>query len=167
MAAKVTRAPVPRFMKDSFAQVSRLLHTASPTLKAYPRRELAMAWGPVVVGVDASPAAVGAAVLAERIATLADVRCDLVHAVRDAWAPLVAVNPDPAVAEMQALQLAVARETINRTLKETASPRALAELTVRFGPPAVVLQDVIRERAPGLLVLGGKHHSRSEEHTSE
>lgn len=118
-----------------------------------------MSWGPVVVGVDNSAAAVGAAGMGERIARMAGSRCELVHAVRDAWAPLVAVNPDPMVGEMQALQLAVARETVNRTLKETASPRALAELTVRFGPPAVVLQDVIRERAPGLLILGGKHHS--------
>ena len=53
-----------------------------------------MAWGPIVVGVDASPAAVGAAVLGERIAKLAGVRCELIHAVRDAWAPLVAVNPN-------------------------------------------------------------------------
>lgn len=97
--------------------------------------------------------------MGERIARMAGSRCELVHAVRDAWAPLVAVNPDPTVGEMQALQLAVARETVNRTLKDTVSPRTLVELTVRFGPSAVVLQDVVRERAPGLIVLGGKHHS--------
>ena len=118
-----------------------------------------MTWGPVLVGVDNSAAAVGAAAMGERIARMAGSRCELVHAVRDAWAPLVAVNPDPMVGEMQALQLAVARETINQTLRETVSPRALVEMTVRFGPPAVVLQDITHECKPGLIVLGGKHHS--------
>jgi nucleotide-binding universal stress UspA family protein len=121
-----------------------------------------MAWGPVVVGVDASPAAVGAAVLAERIATLADVRCDLVHAVRDAWAPLVAVNPDPAVAEMQQLQQAVARERVHQVLKGAVSDPALETLQVRFGPAAVVLRQVVEETRPALLVLGGKHHTTLE-----
>src|ERR1043165_2261184 len=179
-------------VKPPFFRPSRFLHGWAATFKAYLHVESGMSWGPVVVGVDNSAAAVGAAGMGERIARMAGSRCEprhpgrggwappgavgaggvggriarmagsrceLVHAVRDAWAPLVAVNPDPMVGEMQALQLAVARETVNRTLKETASPRALAELTVRFGPPAVVLQDVIRERAPGLLILGGKHHS--------
>ena len=122
-----------------------------------------MAWGPIVVGVDASPAAVGATDLGERIAQLAGVRCELVHAVRDAWAPLVAVNPDPHVVEMQNLQLAAARETINRTLQGAPiRSRQLEDLSVRFGPPAAVLQEVTRERGPGLLVLGGKHHSALE-----
>ncbi len=122
-----------------------------------------MAWGPIVVGVDASPAAVGAADLGERIAQLAGVRCELVHAVRDAWAPLVAVNPDPQVVEMQHQQLAVARETIKRTLQGAPiRNRQVEDLSVRFGPPAAVLQEVTRERRPGLLVLGGKHHSALE-----
>jgi nucleotide-binding universal stress UspA family protein len=122
-----------------------------------------MAWGPIVVGVDASPAAAGAAVLGERIAQLAGVRCELVHAVRDAWAPLVAVSPDPQVVEMQNLQLAVARESINRTLRGAPiQNRQLEDLSVLFGPPAAVLQEVARERRPGLVVLGGKHHSALE-----
>ncbi|HEY3219828.1 MAG TPA: universal stress protein [Gemmatimonadales bacterium] len=121
-----------------------------------------MSWGPVVVGVDASPAAVGAAALAERIANLAAVRCELVHAVRDAWAPLVAVNPDPQVAEMRLLQQAVARDRVNHVLQGAISDRALATLKVRFGPAAVVLRQVVEESRPGLLVLGGKHHTALE-----
>jgi len=121
-----------------------------------------MAWGPVVVGVDASPAAVGAAVLAELIAKLAAVRCDLVHAVRDAWAPLVAVNPDPEVVEMQLLQQAVARERVHHVLKGAVSHRVLETLKVRLGPAAVVLRQVAEETRPGLLVLGGKHHTALE-----
>jgi len=121
-----------------------------------------MAWGPIVVGVDASPAAAGAAVLGERIAQLAGVPCELVHAVRDAWAPLVAVSPDPQVAEMQLLQQAVAREQVKQVLKGAISDRVLESLKVRFGPAAVVLRQVVEESRPGLLVLGGKHHTALE-----
>src|SRR5947207_15203295 len=108
-----------------------------------------MAWGPIVVGVDASLAAVGAADLGERLATLAGVRCELVHAVRDAWAPLVAVSPDPQVVEMQDLQLAVARETITRTLAALPG-HPLQHLDVAFGPPAVILQEIARTRQAGM-----------------
>jgi len=122
-----------------------------------------MSWGPVVVGVDASPAAAGAAAVGDRIARLAGVGCQLVHAVRDAWAPLVAVNPDPQVAEMQQLQLAVAREAITDNLRNAGLAVAILEnLAVLFGPAAVMLQEVTRARRAGLLVLGGKHHSALE-----
>src|SRR6266571_1596147 len=98
-----------------------------------------MSWGPVVVGVDASPAAAGAAIMGECIARLANVRCDLIHAARDAWAPLAAVSGNPNVAEMQRLQQAVARAQLNQILK-----------------------GAVQERRPGLLVLGGKHHTALE-----
>lgn len=123
-----------------------------------------MAWGPVVVGIDASSAAKGAAIIGERIATVAHVPCQLVHAVRDAWAPLVAVSVDPQVAKMQELQLAVARHQLNELLEGTVADRTLQTLDVRFGPAAVVLQQAVREQQPhpGLIVLGGKHHSTLE-----
>jgi nucleotide-binding universal stress UspA family protein len=121
-----------------------------------------MAWGPIVVGVDASPAAAGAAAMGERLAKMAGVSFELIHAVPDAWAPLVAVSPAPQVAEMQKLQLAVARETINQALRNAVSDRVLEHLNVLFGPAAVVLQSVTHERRPGLVVLGGKHHSTLE-----
>src|SRR5437867_1622421 len=145
-----------------FHRSSRFLHRRCPTLNVHSQREHAMAWGPIVVGVDASPGAEGAAALAERIAKLAGVRCELVDAVRDAWAPLVAVNPDPQVAEMQLLQQAVAREQVKQVLKGTVSDRVLESLKVRFGPAAVVLRQVVEESRPGLLVLGGKHHTALE-----
>lgn len=118
-----------------------------------------MAWGPIVVGVDVSPAAKGAAVVGERIARLASVPCQVVHAVRDAWAPLVAVSVDPQVVEMQGLQLAVARHQINELLGPDVSDQVHQKLDVRFGPAAVVLQQVSRDLRPGLVVLGGKLHS--------
>ena len=121
-----------------------------------------MSWGPIVVGVDGSSAAVGAAVLSERIAKVAGVQCELVHAVRDAWAPLAAVSAQPDVAEMQRLQQAVAHDLIKGTLKGAVSDRLLDTIKVRFGPAAVVLRQVVEEQRLGLLVLGGKHHTALE-----
>ena len=118
-----------------------------------------MTWGPIVVGVDLSSEAKGAVVVGERIAHLAGVPCHIVHAVRDAWAPLVAVSADPQVADMQQLQLAVARHHVNELLGDSVSDLARRKLDVLFGPAAVVLQQVTRDERPGLVVLGGKHHS--------
>lgn len=121
-----------------------------------------MSWGPIVVGVDASPAAAGAAAVGERLARLASVPCRLVHAVRDAWAPLIAVSADPQVSEMQQLQLAVARQQVNDALGDAVSEQAHQKLDVVFGPAAVVLRQAIHEQRPGLVVLGGKHHTALE-----
>jgi nucleotide-binding universal stress UspA family protein len=121
-----------------------------------------MSWGPIIVGVDASPAAAGAAAVGERIARLASVPCQAIHAVRDAWAPLVAVSVDPQVVDMQQLQLAVARQQVNEALGTAVSDQLRQKLDVVFGPAAVALQQAMRERRPGLVVLGGKHHSMLE-----
>jgi len=121
-----------------------------------------MSWGPMVVGVDTSPAATGAAEAGQRLAQLASVECRLVHAVPDVWAPLAAVSTQPDIAEMQELQLAVGREMVKRTLKGAVSPRLLDTIDARFGPAAVVLRQVVEEQRPGLLVLGGKHHTALE-----
>lgn len=118
-----------------------------------------MSWGPIIVGVDASSAAAGAAVVGERIARLASVPCQVIHAVRDAWAPLVAVTIDPQVVDMQGLQLSVARQQVNDALGTAVSDQLHQKLEVVFGPAPVVLQQAMRERRPGLVVLGGKHHS--------
>jgi nucleotide-binding universal stress UspA family protein len=118
-----------------------------------------MSWGPIIVGVDATPAAAGAAATGERLAMLASVPCRLMHAVRDAWAPLVAVSGDSQVTDMQHAQLALARQQVNDALEGAVSDHLRRTLEVRLGPAAVVLQDAMRERRPGLVVLGGKHHS--------
>jgi nucleotide-binding universal stress UspA family protein len=118
-----------------------------------------MSWGPVVVGVDASPAAAGAAAVGERLAKLAVVPLRLIHAVQDAWAPFVAVTADPQLIKMQRLQLAVARRHVNEALGSVVSERLREKVDIRFGPPAVVLEQVMREQRPGLVVLGGKHHT--------
>lgn len=121
-----------------------------------------MAWGPIVVGVDASSAAAEAAAVGERVSYLAAVPCRLVHAVRDAWAPLVAVSADPQVVEMQEFQLAVARQRVSEAIGSAVSEQLLRNLDVVFGPAAAVLQDRTRRERPGLVVLGGKHHSTLE-----
>lgn len=121
-----------------------------------------MSWGPILVGVDVSSAAAGAAAVGERLARVASVPCRLVHAVRDAWAPLVAVSIDPQVVDMQKLQLAVARQRVNDALGAAVSDHTRRTLDVAFGPAAVVLQQVLRDQRPGLVVLGGKHHSTLE-----
>ncbi|HWC74887.1 MAG TPA: universal stress protein, partial [Gemmatimonadales bacterium] len=121
-----------------------------------------MSWGPIVVGVDTSTAAAGAAAVGERLAKLANVPFRLIHAVRDAWAPLVAVSADPQVVKMQRLQLAVARHHVNEALGTVVSERLREKVDIIFGPPPVVLQHIMREQRPGLVVLGGKHHSTLE-----
>jgi nucleotide-binding universal stress UspA family protein len=121
-----------------------------------------MAWGPIVVGVDTSPAAAGAAAVGERIARLASAPCHLIHAMRDAWAPLVAVSVDPQVVDMQRLQLAVARDRVNNALGTAVSDQTRQKLDVGFGPAAVILQQAMRDQRPGLVILGGKHHTTLE-----
>jgi len=118
-----------------------------------------MSWGPIVVGVDASSEAAGAATMGYRIARAAAENCELVHATPDAWAPFAAVGDPKQVQEMQRLQLAVARHQLTEALRGRVAPELLDGLETRFGPAAVVLQQVARERGAGLLVLGGKHHT--------
>ena len=121
-----------------------------------------MTWGPIVVGVDGSPEAAGAAKLGYRIARAAAANCDLVHATPDAWAPFTAVGDPKQVEETQRLQLVVARHRVTEALRGDVAPELLERLDVRLGPAAVVLQDAVRERGAGLLVLGGKHHTALE-----
>lgn len=82
-----------------------------------------MSWRPIVVGVDACPAAAGAAAVGEQLAKLALVPLRLIHAVPDAWAPLVAVSADPQVIKRQRLQLAVARHHVHEALGSVVSDR--------------------------------------------
>jgi nucleotide-binding universal stress UspA family protein len=48
---------------------------------------------------------------------------------------------------------------VNELLGTSVSDQLRREVDVLFGPAAVVLQQVMREKRPGLVVLGGKHHS--------
>ena len=118
-----------------------------------------MSWRSILVGVDTSLEAAGAAAAGERLAELASVPCQLVHGVHDVWAPLLAVQEGPQAVKMQELQLAVARQQVNDALGTAVSEQVRQRLDVVSGPAAVVLQQAIQARRPGLVVLGGKHHS--------
>ena len=56
-----------------------------------------MSWKPVIVGVDATPAAAGAAAFGCHLAAVTQTRCHLVHATRDAWTLYAAVEAPQAV----------------------------------------------------------------------
>lgn len=119
---------------------------------------------PIVVGVDASPAALNAAVIAERLAAVSGTSCTLVHAVRNEWALLTGLGGARAMEleEMQKFQLANARQQVIDGLCFGVSGGLLETLAVRFGSPATVLKDAARAQHAGFIVLGGKHHTALE-----
>jgi nucleotide-binding universal stress UspA family protein len=121
-----------------------------------------MSWGPIIVGVDASAESAGAAALGYRIARGAATDCQLVHCLRDAWAPFTVVATPAQIDETRRLQRAVARHQVTEAFRDRVTPELLESLDVRFGPAAVVLQEVVQDRNAGLLVLGGKHHTALE-----
>ena len=95
-----------------------------------------MNWQPIVVGVDASHAAAGAASFAHRAAVAAGTRCQLVHGIPQAWSAIPAAQLPYHVEQLKAGLVTQARREI-----------------------IVGLRDVVRELDAGLVVLGGKHHT--------
>lgn len=114
-----------------------------------------MSWKPIVVGVDASDAAAGAAAFACRMADRADTTCQLAHATRDALVPL----DMPDIGRYRQALVEGARNGIEQALRGRLPARALDQLTVRLGPTARVLKDIAAELRAELIVMGGKHHS--------
>lgn len=117
-----------------------------------------MTWGPIVAGVDASPAGAGAAAAAWQWAQAAGTPCQLVHAAREIWlgaggVPGV-VDAGPLMAEVVRLS----RQDVERTLAGQVPSDLIATMMVRSGPAAQVLRDVAAERGADLVVLGAKRH---------
>src|SRR5512134_14570 len=117
-------------------------------------------WRPVVVGVDASPAAAYAVGAGREVAQAAGVELHLVHATPEAWtvppAPhTFAVDPDG----LNERARDAARAALVQALGGAVPADELEGLTVKSGRPAVVLRDAARDLDAGLVVLGGKHHS--------
>ena len=118
-----------------------------------------MSWKSIVVGVDTSPAAAGAAQLGLRIAAAAGAGCRMVHASRDPWTAVAdAASPEQSAAFLAAARWA-ARKRVQEALASQVPGEVLRAIDVRQGWPPAVLDDAVREDGAGLLVLGAKHHT--------
>ena len=118
-----------------------------------------MAWKPVVVGVDLSEAARGAAKLGSLIAQAAGAECRLVHAARDVWADLAVVQVPEHVESFRRSVVENAQTQITRALSGVVPQPLLDRLVVRTGWAPAVLDDEVKDTGAELLVLGAKHHS--------
>lgn len=114
-----------------------------------------MSWQPILVGVDASPEAAGAAAFACRIAERAGTTCQLVHATSDVLAPADVPHNE----FYRHTLLDEARATIIAALAGAVARQRLDTLTVRLGAAPRVLEQAATQLGAELIVLGGKHHS--------
>ena len=114
-----------------------------------------MSWNPIVVGVDASPEAAGAAVFALHMSQGAGTSCHLVHATRDAIVAL----PAAAVTRYRQALVDQACTRIEQALRGKVPATLLDRVIVRLGPTAAVLKHAVASIEAELVVLGGKHHS--------
>ena len=105
---------------------------------------------PVVVGVDGSPESLHAAAIASRIARSSSNECILVYAVPVPWTPdgVTDVSISPEIVD----------RLKGHVRKALAQAGVDEEVIARPGKPGVVLNQVARERLPGLIVVGGRHH---------
>jgi nucleotide-binding universal stress UspA family protein len=114
-----------------------------------------MSFKPIVVGVDASPEAAGAAVFALHMSQRAGTSCHLVHATRDAIVALPAVE----VTRYRQALVDHAWTRIEEALRDKVPATLLDQVIVRLGPTAAVLRHAVASLEAELVVLGGKHHS--------
>jgi len=115
-----------------------------------------MSWQPIVVGVDTSPEAAGAAAVACRLGAAAGTSCHLVHAASDVWGSL---QPDEGGQELQRALIDAARIRIAAVLKDLVPREVVGGLSIRMGRTPTVLRQAVTELGAELVVLGGKHHS--------
>jgi nucleotide-binding universal stress UspA family protein len=114
-----------------------------------------MTWKPIVVGIDASRAAVEAAAFAVRVAQRAKTTCHAVHAAGDALIPW----HETADRRYRLALIDQARAQLVTGLRGGVPAEVLGGLTVRLGNAPRVLIDVASEVNGGLIVVGGKDHS--------
>lgn len=114
---------------------------------------------PILIGVDASPEAAGAAALGLNLAQLSGTRCQLVHAARDVWTELAAVQLPDRTYELNLALQNQARDQVAAALGDSVPRQLIEKMMVRLGRAAVVIQEVATELDAGLIVLGGKHHT--------
>src|SRR6266511_5317667 len=99
-----------------------------------------MSWKPVIVGVDATPAAAGAAAFGCHLAAVTQTSCHFIHATRDAWTLYAALEAPQAVADFNTALIEQGRQQVSDALRGSVPATALAELEVRSGPPADVIE---------------------------
>jgi nucleotide-binding universal stress UspA family protein len=117
-----------------------------------------MSWQPIIAGIDGSPASLRSARYAWEIARVLDAPCVLVYAVPEVWDPggVAPLVNTPAI--FQALVDDVHRQV--ETQLGAPIPAAVRDsLIARAGRPAVVLDEVARERNAALIVVGARQHS--------
>jgi nucleotide-binding universal stress UspA family protein len=117
-----------------------------------------MTWGPIVVGVDASPAGVGAATAGWELAQATGAGITLVHAAREIW---LGASGTPGMVDAGVLQadiVRLSREEVQKKLQGHVPPELITAMEVRSGSAAAVLRDVVAERGAELVVLGAKRH---------
>jgi nucleotide-binding universal stress UspA family protein len=110
-----------------------------------------MSWKPIVVGVDASPAAARAGALGCEFATFAHTSCHLIHAAET-------MASGDSAGDIEALY-ARKRDEIRHALRGYLPGHVLERLSIRAGHPAVALRQAAAEIDAGLIVVGGKHHT--------
>jgi nucleotide-binding universal stress UspA family protein len=114
-------------------------------------------WQPIIAGVDGSAESLRAASLAWQIARAADVRCVMVYAVPEVWAPgaLEALVSSPDIVERLVSDV---QRLVTSELGAEVPASVLHSLVARPGRPGVVLDAVARELGAGLIVVGARHH---------
>ena len=115
---------------------------------------------PIVVGVDGSPESASAASVAWMLARVANVPCRLVHAANDVSAALAFASTGVVTEALQLAALSQARAELRASLENCIPPSLVDGMVVSTGATADVLEAVVRETNAGMLVLGGKHHSK-------
>src|SRR5438874_2107797 len=112
-----------------------------------------MSWEPIVVGVDASPEAAGAAAFAVRMSQQAGTTCHLVHAARDVWA---SVGVEEGVDALWHALVDQARASITAVLAGVVPRELVDKMTVRLGRAPVVLKQTVTDLGAGLVVPGAE-----------
>lgn len=115
---------------------------------------------PVVVGVDASSESARAGALGASLAEAAHTSCHLIHAATNPWTVLPSAADAAEAANAAERRYAQERQAIQHALWGHVPARALEQLSIRSGRPAIALRQAAAEVDAGLIVVGGKHHTR-------
>jgi nucleotide-binding universal stress UspA family protein len=116
-------------------------------------------WKTIVAGVDATPEGAWAAATAWRLAQATGATCALVHVVRDVWTPPTWTPVPRDVEPYRKAVLAAAKAHLTEVLEGGAPAECVGALELRIGRPALILEEVVRERGADLVVLGAKRHA--------